>query len=158
MGAIETKVGALDGDVKQINTRITSLETKFDNVADGLAHEFRAGLAQMAKQFSERGSTNWAVIFAGFGVVLSVLGFIGNQALAPVWSQVNELKSVVVPRTELEYGRATNMRRFDQLEERIDKMRDVRDKEQTAELDRSRRENERVHADLRRSEIELLKR
>jgi hypothetical protein len=111
--ALDTKVGALDNDVKQINARIGGLETKFDNVANSLAHEFREGLQSLARQISERGSTKWSVVFAGMTVATSVLGLIGSLAWFPISNGLAEVKADI---------RRADERAYNELQKHIDQL------------------------------------
>ncbi|WP_439398748.1 hypothetical protein ACRQ5Q_15250 [Bradyrhizobium sp. PMVTL-01] len=139
--ALDTKVGMLDSDVKQIHARIDGLETKFINVADSLSHEFRSGLQSLTKSVTERGSTKWSVIFAGASVAVSVIIAIGGLAYLPVTTAINDLKANVVPRAEHEKFWRDTERHFDTNEAWLRRIDADRRQDQRDEIQRLQREN-----------------
>lgn len=141
VAALDTKVGSLDGDVKQIHARIDGLESKFVNVADSLSHEFRSGLQALTKSVTERGSTKWSVIFGGASVAVSVIIAIGGMAYFPINNSINDLKSVIVPRAEYERSMREAERRDDNLQALISRIDGERRQEAHDEIQRLQREN-----------------
>lgn len=141
VAALDTKVGSLDSDIKQIHGRIDGLETKFVNVADGLAHEFRSGLQALTKSVTERGSTKWSVIFGGASVAVSVIIAIGSMAYFPVNNSINDLKANLVPRAEFERTLRDGERRDDTLQAWLRRVDAERQQESRDEIQRLQREN-----------------
>lgn len=138
--ALDSKVSALDSDVRQINDRIGSLETKFDTAANSMAREFRSGLAAITQQINDGGSTQWGVIFTGMGVALTVLGMIGALVWYPVSSGLADLKGNIVPRAEHDRFYKDYERRMDGIEHRLSRNEDRLYDEMVKAIERLRTE------------------
>lgn len=102
VASLEAKMGATDDNVKQLGVRLTGLESRFEEVASSLAQEFRRGLEGLSQNMSEKGSTKWGVIFSGLGVLLTFVIGLGTLAFIPINTGLNDIKAMIVPRTEFE--------------------------------------------------------
>src|SRR5271170_687971 len=87
--ALGVRVTAVEDDIHEIKTHLSGLETKLDSA-----------FANISAQIATVQKTPWASLFGGATVVLSVLGFIGAQALSPLNSDVTKLKTEIVTRAE----------------------------------------------------------
>ncbi len=142
LAALDVKVGNLDGDIREINDRLLGLDTKIDKAITSLATEFRSALSSLATQLSERNKTPWAVLISAAAFLVTVLGGIGWQALSPVREEVNDLRSKLVPRAEVEFRHSVNEKRLNQIEA------DLRDGQRRRE-DQMQRTIDRLEQQLR---------
>lgn len=114
--ALDTKVDILDNEIKEVNSRITDFNEKFDRVITSFASEFRASIANLSTQFSERNKTPWGVLISGIGVTLTIVTLIGHQALAPISDTLSIIQRDLVPRKEVEFRHETVERRLTLVE------------------------------------------
>lgn len=120
--ALAVQVDALDGDVREIKDSILGLDAKIEKAVSDLAREVRHAISTLTTQFTERQRTPWAVIFSGAAVTISVLGFVGAQALSPVQADVKALKEQIVPREEINYRALIAKERFDWVTAQINQL------------------------------------
>jgi hypothetical protein len=122
--------------VREINDRLLGLDIKIDKLVAGLATEFRTSLASLVSQLSERNRTPWSVMIPAAAFLVTILGGVGYQALAPVREDVNVIKATMVPRVEQEFRQHTLDRRFNEVERRVEKMEDRAYSEMRQDLER----------------------
>jgi hypothetical protein len=96
---------AVEHDFAGLSVKVASLETDVRELKQGfnsLAGEMRAGFSGLSDALAERSRTPWVSIASGAAVVVTVLGFIGTLALAPIQADLGALKHEMVPRVELD--------------------------------------------------------
>ena len=96
---------AAEHDFSGLNVKVQSLEHDVQELKVGfntLAGEMRTGFTQLSEALAERSRTPWVSIASGAAVVVTVLGFIGQLALAPVSADLATIKRDIVPRVELD--------------------------------------------------------
>lgn len=103
---LDVQVKALEGDVRDIKTSITSLGA-----------EVRQALTNVTAQFASQQRTPWLAIGSIGAVVITILAFIGQQTLNPLQSDIKMMKEELVPRVEHNYREAAASARFSKLEE-----------------------------------------
>lgn len=117
--ALDTKVEIMESDLGDLNTRITSLDTKFDNVMTSFASEFRNAIGNLSTQLSEKNKTPWGVLISGMGVILTVVTLLGHQTLSPIAETIASIQRDVrdlVPRKEADFRHEMNDKRIGKLE------------------------------------------
>jgi hypothetical protein len=158
LAAFGVRVGSLETDVGEINTRLSGLENKFDAAIGAMALEFRTSLTALTTQLSERNKTPWGVIFAGAAVVATVIGMIGSQALSPMQTDIAILKRDSIPRVEHDYEKEVIESRFAHLEHQIQLTEEHRYDEMVETIKTLRSEREAVKKEqLRDERDDLLK-
>jgi hypothetical protein len=103
---LDVQVKALEGDVRDIKTSIASLGA-----------EVRQALTNVTSQFASQQRTPWLTIGSVGALVITVLGFMGQQTLNPLQSDIKIVKEELVPRVEHNYREAAASARFSKLEE-----------------------------------------
>jgi hypothetical protein len=96
---------AIDHDFAGLNVKVQSLETDVRELKLGftaLAGEMRTGFTSLTEALAERSRTPWVSIASGAAVVVTVLGFIGQLAIAPIAADLAVIKHELVPRVELD--------------------------------------------------------
>lgn len=141
LAAMETQMGGFDREIREVNSRVVGLERKVENSIAALAEKLETGLSVLANKISEKGSTNWLVIFTGIGVAVTVAGMIGYQALSPLDVRVNKLETNLVPRVEHDYRQSVENERFKLIEDWAKRLEAQRHNDLSAEIERLRREN-----------------
>lgn len=111
-----------------IDAKIAALETSVGGIKSDIA-SLVVTVRDLANQIAQKGATNWGAIFSGAGVLVAVLGFIGNQALSPVRDAVLEnkervrtLETNIVPRREHDHVWSEQSDFLRRLESRIDRL------------------------------------
>lgn len=110
---LREKVFSVDRDVSSIRQSIDNLAVRFDS-----------SISQLHVKFEERSKTPWAVIFAGLGVVLSLVMAVGAIAYAPIAQSMSDVKNTLYKNEEL--SRQDNARQWSRIVElrsRMDYMR-----------------------------------
>lgn len=141
MDALETKVGVLDNEVREVNTRLFNLDEKFDKVMTGFAEEFRAAITGLSAQFNERQKTPWGVLISGASVILAISITIGGLGISPIQSRIAKMEEDMVPRKEVEFRDKVAIDRINRLE---DDLRVINKREQDRlvnQIDTLQREN-----------------
>jgi peptidoglycan hydrolase CwlO-like protein len=119
VAALDTRVGVLDNEIREVNVRITGLDEKFDKVMTAFAVEFRAAIAGLSTQFSERNKTPWGILISGAGVVLTMVALLGHQTLSPITENLSMVIQEMVPRKEVEFRYSINDKRLTKIEEEL---------------------------------------
>lgn len=102
---LDVQVKALEGDVRDIKTRI-----------EGLGSEIRQALANVTQQFAERQRTPWVAVSGVAAVLVTIAGFIASQAISPITSDIKLLKEQSFPKDEALFRYSVNDKRLTQLE------------------------------------------
>jgi hypothetical protein len=105
---LDVQVKALEGDVRDIKTSITNL-----------AAEVRSALGSVSSQFAQTQKTPWVSIGSMGAILIAVLGFVGNQALFPITTDIKNIKDQLVPRVEHDYRQSVYNKFFDATESRL---------------------------------------
>lgn len=139
--ALDTKVQALDGDVKEIRTHLGQIERKFDSSIGIVVDKMDGQFATLQASIAEKGSTKWGVIWPALGVALSFAGMVGWQALDPLHSDIQYIKGNFVPRSEHERVWRNTENRFEGDETWIRRIDNEHRQEMRDDLARLEREN-----------------
>ena len=105
-----------------LGVRVTGLESDLRELKGGLgslSNEMRRGFSEVATQLADRQKTPWAVIFGGAAVLITVLSFIGQQAISPLQAEVSFLKMNLVSRAEHEYRERALDNRLSEVQRQI---------------------------------------
>jgi hypothetical protein len=105
---LDVQVKALEGDVRDIKTSIASLGA-----------EVRQALTNVTSQFAQQQRTPWLTIGSVGALVITVLGFLGQQTLSPLQSDIKMMKEELVPRVEHNYREAAATARFSKIDEQL---------------------------------------
>jgi hypothetical protein len=126
-GKLGVRVDNLEREIGEVNSRIGGLDSKLDRNQATLAAKIDTISSQKPQ---------WAVMIAGAGLIISVLGLFGSQALAPVQSDIKGLKASSVPRAEVEYRDAAHDRRLADAEAELRAIRERREIDLQKQIDR----------------------
>lgn len=74
--SISTRVEGLEEDFRK-------LDLKFDTQIEALRHDFSTAIAGLHSKLDRQAQPQWAVIYAGLGVMVSVLAIIGALIIMP---------------------------------------------------------------------------
>lgn len=130
------KVNVLQTEMTEVKTTVGLLSGKIDTAVGDLGREMRRAIEALGSNINERSRTPWAVIWAGLSVLIVLMGFIANQTLAPITTELATLRSTSVPRSE-HLVRDENMnRRLNELEDHARRVDERRYIEVTKQLDR----------------------
>jgi hypothetical protein len=141
---VAVEVEVLKNDVGEIKSSLSSLYSKIDRSVGELGSEMRRAIDVLSSQINERSKTPWAVIWGGLSVIILLMGFIANQALSPIMSDIHSLKDNIVTRTEHETRWASNEIRLKGDEQALLQIQDRRYAEATKQSDRLAEENKEI--------------
>lgn len=113
---LDIQVKGLESDVRELKDGIAGLDAKIDKSIASLAHEVRSAVTALTNQFTERQRTPWAVLIGALTVTVTMLAFVGNQALTPILADVNSLKQQTFPKEEAVFRYGINNKRLDAVE------------------------------------------
>lgn len=105
---LDVQVKALEGDVRDIKTSIASLGA-----------EVRQALTNVTSQFAQQQRTPWLTIGSVGALVITILGFMGQQTLNPLQADIKMMKEELVPRVEHNYRELAAATRFSKIEEQL---------------------------------------
>lgn len=93
------RIARVEVDVDGVKREVFDLNQRFDVFARGVHEEMRAlsvamssGLKELTVQVTAGRQTNWGVIFAGLGVLVTVMSTVGFLALSPMKTSIEDLK------------------------------------------------------------------
>lgn len=114
--ALDAKVGILEEEVNGINVRITALDTNLNNKMDRMATAVTSELKALTAALADKNKTPWGILISGAGVVITVVAFLGHQALSPIQDTLKLVSDNIVPRKEIELRYEVHDRRITSIE------------------------------------------
>lgn len=120
---LDVQIKALEGEVRDIKTNISSL-----------AGEVRSALNSLAAQFAQQQRTPWVAIGSILSVVLAIAGFMAYQTVNPITADIKMMKESLVPRVEHDYRQGVTNDRFHEIDKHIAQIQDRRYEEILNEL------------------------
>lgn len=95
IATLETKVSALELSQARIERTILDLDSSFNSSIASLQSDFRSQLTGLSNKIDAKATTQWPTIFAGFGVLLTVLTVVGAMAYMPIQRDTARLDTAV---------------------------------------------------------------
>lgn len=120
------EVTVLQKEMGEVKTQVGALSGKIDSAVNNLGGEMRKSIDALGNTINERGKTPWAVIWAGLSVLIILMGFIANQTLTPITTELATLRASIVPRSEHLVRDENTGRRLTDLEARLRTLDDRR--------------------------------
>ncbi len=95
IATLETKVSALELSQSRIERTILDLDSSFNSSIAGLQNDFRSQLSGLSNKLDAKNTTQWPVLFSGFGIVITVLTLVGGMAYMPIQRDTSRLDTAV---------------------------------------------------------------
>lgn len=92
---LETQVIGLEVGQGDIKRTVLDLDSKIDQSIAQLANRVENSLNTLSNKIEARNTTQWPVLFSGFGIVITVLTLVGGMAYLPIQRDTARLDSAV---------------------------------------------------------------
>jgi len=92
---LETQVSGLESGQGDIKRTVLDLDSKIDQSIAALANRVENSLNTLSNKIEARNTTQWPVLFSGFGIVITVLTLVGGMAYLPIQRDTARLDSAV---------------------------------------------------------------
>lgn len=101
--ATDARVDAVEKNLNVLRSDLASIDVKVDRGFAEFGRELRSAVGTLSSQIGGQQKTNWPAILTAIGLVVTVLGLFGRQALDPVNSEVARLQARVIEQERRTY-------------------------------------------------------
>ncbi len=91
IAALEARVHGLDVGQQDIKRTVLDLDSKIDQSITTLATRFESSLGSLTNKIEARSTTQWPTIFAGMGVLCTILIALGTALYVPIQRDTSRL-------------------------------------------------------------------
>lgn len=111
----DTRVDGVERNVGDLREEIQAIDKKVDRGFAEFGRELRVAVQTLTTQIGGQQTTKWAPILSALALALSVLTFVGKQALDPVTDRVHTIEGRLAE---------SDRRAYEEQRRTIDRLRD----------------------------------